>query len=64
MVLRKGENLGVNQEINQPAEQSIDRFLLGGVLWLGIKIWYAPRSVQHRSILATLYLLWPPPVPH
>lgn len=32
VVMRTGENLGVNQEINQATEQSIDKFLIGSVL--------------------------------
>lgn len=63
--MRKGEIWGVNQEVNQATEQSIDKFLVGGVRWLGIEIWNTSRSQQHHpSALATLCLLWPPPVVH
>lgn len=57
--------MGVNQEFNQATEQSIDKFLVGGVIWLEIEIWTTSRSEQHHSsALATLCFLWPPPVVH
>lgn len=64
-MMRKSENLGVNQEVNQATEQSIDTFLVGSVIWLGMEIWTTSRSEQHHSsTLATLCLLWLPPVVH